>query len=142
VRRTVQQTEEHFQYPENSGPCTVGRALEYETPELTPPFRVMLLMASTEAWYSAPAEGRSEVLETLDKVLRRLTQRGAHLIGSYDDDLFATGQPSTLPYSIYALYDTDDLASIVELVHEIRLTLGHALRVEARIGRRLFLLEN
>ena len=71
-----------------------------------------------------------------------MNANGARLVASFDDDLFATGQPSSLPYSIYALYDVDDLTVIVTMVHELRVELGQMLRLEARIGRPLFLLEN
>ena len=71
------------------------------------------------------------------------SERGARLVGSVDDDLFVTGQPASLPYSIYVLYDVDELGPVVQLVHELRASeLRRLLRVEARIGRPLFLLDN
>jgi hypothetical protein len=114
--------------------------VDYQAPELTPPYRVLVLAASTAGWYSADDRGRT--LEALDGLFRRVSANGARLVASFDDDLFATGQPSSLPYSIYALYDVDDLAVIVAMVHEVRVELGQMLRLEARIGRPLFLLEN
>lgn len=116
--------------------------MEYQAPELAPPYRVLLLLASTEGWYATAADERERLLETLAGLFERVAANGARLVASFDDDLFATGQPSSLPYSIYALYDVDDLAVIVAMVHELRLELGHVLRLEARVGRKLFLLEN
>jgi hypothetical protein len=116
--------------------------VEYQTPEFAPPYRVLVLVASTEGWYGASRDERQRALEALDGLFKRVAANGARLVGSFDDDLFATGQPSSLPYSIYALYDVDDLRVIVAMVHELRLELGHFLRLEARIGRSLFLLEN
>lgn len=117
--------------------------MEYSTPAFEPPYRVLVLAASTEGWYQAPAEERGRALDSLARLLGRARADGARLVGSFDDDLFATGQPLSLPYSIFVLYEVDDLAVIVRLVHELRTSeLGRMLRMEARVGRSLFLLEN
>lgn len=117
--------------------------MEYDPPVLGPPFRVLLLAASTEGWYQSSTNERSEALDQFAELLSEARERGARLVGSFDDDLFATGQPLSLPYSIYAIYDVDDLAPIVALTHEVRSSeLGRMLRLEARIGRPLFLLDN
>ena len=102
-----------------------------------------MLVASTAGWYAASGEERGRVLDLLSGLLRAAEDRGARLVGSMDDDLLATGQPSSLPYSIYILYDVDDLEVIVRLVHDLRSSeLGRMFRMEARIGRKLFLLQN
>lgn len=116
--------------------------MEYDVPSLAPPFRVLLLAASTDGWYGATPQDRAAALDTFSALLGRFGADGATLVASFDDDLFATGQPTSLPYSIYAVYDVDDLGAVVQLVHEVRTELGHVLRLEARVGRRLFLLEN
>ena len=123
--------------------ATMSLPDSYTAPSFKPPFRVLVLVASTAGWYAATGETRGRALDDLAALLRTTEGRGARLIGSMDDDLFATGQPSSLPYSIYVLYDVDDLGVVVQLVHELRRSeLGKLLRLEARIGRRLFLLEN
>ena len=115
----------------------------YTAPTFEPPFRVLVLVASTAGWYAASGEERGRVLDLLSGLLRAAEDRGARLVGSMDDDLLATGQPSSLPYSIYILYDVDDLEVIVRLVHDLRSSeLGRMFRMEARIGRQLFLLQN
>lgn len=116
--------------------------MEYADPTFAPPYRVLVLAASTEGWYAAPAAEREGALDDLAALFQRAAAAGARLVGSFDDDLFATGQPSSLPYSIYALYDVDDLGVIVTMIHELRTQLGHLLRLEARVGRSLFLLDN
>jgi hypothetical protein len=116
--------------------------MDYVPPAFDPPYRVLVLVASTPGWYGAAAEARGEALEQLAGLFARAAESGARLVGSFDDDLFATGQPLSLPYSIYVLYDVDDLGVIVRLVHELRTSpLGGMLRLEARVGRNLFLLE-
>jgi chlorite dismutase len=117
--------------------------MQYATPAFEPPYRVLLLAASTDGWYQAPAVEREQALDSLSGLLGRAQAQGARLIGSFDDDVFATGQPLSLPYSIYVLYEVDDLNVIVRLVHELRVSpLGRMLRLEARVGRPLFLLAN
>jgi hypothetical protein len=116
--------------------------MEYADPPFAPPYRVLVLAASTEGWYASPPADREGALDELAALFKRAADAGARLVGSFDDDLFATGQPSSLPYSIYALYDVDDLGVIVQMVHELRTQLGHLLRLEARVGRNLFLLDN
>lgn len=117
--------------------------MEYATPTFEPPYRVLVLAASTAGWYAAPDDERARSLDLFKGLLDRAAADGARLVGSFDDDLFATGQPLSLPYSIYALYDVDDLDVIVRIAHEVRSSeLSNMLRLEARIGRRLFLLEN
>ena len=117
--------------------------MEYEPPAFEPPYRVLLLVASTGGWYAATGSERAQSLDDLGALFERAHADGARLVGSFDDDLFATGQPTSLPYSIFALYDVDDLGVVVRLAHELRMSdLGRMFRLEARIGRRLFLLTN
>ena len=124
-------------------PASVSLPPAYTAPSFEPPFRVLVLIASTEGWYAASAEKRGRVLDLLSTLLRTAEDRGARLVGSMDDDVLSTGQPTSLPYSIYILYDVDDLKVIVQLVHDVRASeLGGMLRLETRIGRRLFLLQN
>jgi hypothetical protein len=117
--------------------------MEYAAPSFDPPYRVLILAASTSGWFAASERDRARALDPLRGVLERAAASGARLVGSFDDDLFATGQPLSLPYSIYVIYDVDDLAVIVRMAHDVRSSeLTRMLRLEARIGRPLFLLEN
>lgn len=116
--------------------------MDYKAPEFAPPYRVLVLAASTEGWYASAEAERAHVLDALRALFERVGANGARLLASFDDDLFATGQPSSLPYSIYAIYEVDDLSVIVAMVHELRSELGHMLRLEARVGRPLFLLDD
>ena len=115
--------------------------MEYVDPGFAPPHRVLVLIAATEGWYRAETAEREQVLERFAALLRHAEAEGARLLASMDDDLFASGQPSSLPYSISIVYDVDDLGVVVGLVHGLRSSLGRYLRIEARIGRRLFLLD-
>jgi hypothetical protein len=117
-------------------------AVEYPAPGFDPPHRVMLLIAATDGWFHAERADRETATDELSRLLRRAEERGARLLASFDDDLLLTGQPASLPYTIHVLYDVDDLAVVVDLVHELRTSdLGRFLRLEARIGRPLFVLD-
>jgi hypothetical protein len=117
--------------------------VEYTPPSFEPPYRVLLLAAATDGWYTAAPDEREAALDAFAALFDRAHADGARLVGSFDDDLFATGQPLSLPYSIFVIYDVDDLGVIVRLANELRRSgLGRMFRLEARIGRRLFLLVN
>jgi chlorite dismutase len=116
--------------------------VEYTAPNFDPPYRVLVLIASTDGWYAAGADERDDATDELSRLLRATEADGARLLSSFDDDLFLTGQPAPLPYTIFIVYDVDDLAVIVRLVHRLRTSaLSHLVRLEARVGRPLFVLD-
>ena len=116
--------------------------MEYPQPDFEPPYRVLVLIASTDGWYEATPGERDVATDELGSVLREAETQGARLVASFDDDLFLTGQPAPLPYTIFVLYDVDELGVVVQLVHRLRTsTLSRYLRLEARVGRRLFVLD-
>lgn len=118
----------------------------YERPTLEPLYRVLLLGAATDGWYRAADDGQRErLLERLKAWFARWPERGARLLVSFDDDLFMVGQPAPLTYSLYIVYEVDDLAVVTQTLGELReevdgIRLDSAFRMEARIGRQLFLL--
>ena len=93
--------------------------MEYPDTHLRPAYRVLVSMASTGGWYEASSEERDDATDQLGGSCERPRRRGAPA-WSFDDDLFLTGQPAPLPYSIFVLYDVDDLAVMVQLVHRLR----------------------
>jgi hypothetical protein len=115
--------------------------MEYPEPDFDPPYRVLVLVAATDGWYAATAQERDAATDQLGAILREAEDGGARLLASFDDDLFLTGQPASLPYTIFALYDVDDVAIVVRLVHRLRTSeVARYLRLEARVGRPLFVL--
>jgi hypothetical protein len=113
----------------------------YTAPAFEPPFRILVLIGATAGWQAATAEEKALALERMRELLEGVERRGARLVGSVDDDLFVTGHPTSMAYSISILYDVDDLTPIVEMVHDLRSSeLAPLLRMEARVGRPLFLL--
>ncbi len=115
--------------------------MDYPPPEFEPPFRVLVLIAATDGWYEATPLERGSAIDELGAMLRQAQADGARLLSSFDDDVFLTGQPAPLPYTIFVTYDVDDLSVVVALVHRLRSSpLSRFLRLEARIGRPLFVL--
>lgn len=116
--------------------------MEYPAPDFEPPHRVLVLIAATDGWYKAAPEERDRATSELRALLLAAESDGARRLASFDDDLFLTGQPAPLPYTIFILYDVDDVDIIVRLVHRMRTSLlARYLRLEARIGRPLFVLD-
>jgi hypothetical protein len=120
--------------------------MQYEPPAFEPPFRIMLLAAATDGWYAARDESaRERLLRALTAWVRGWEDDGATLLASFDDDLFMVGQPAPIAYSIYVLYEVDELGLVVRRLAALRderdgVRLDAAFRVEARVGRPLFLL--
>jgi hypothetical protein len=115
----------------------------YAEPTFGPPYRILFLLAATQGWYEGDATARERALQALRQLFESVESEGARLVGSVDDDLFATGQPLSLPYSIYVLYDVDDLDIVVRMTQRLRASeLARMFRFEARVGRPLFLLPN
>ena len=122
--------------------------MPYEQVSFGPPYRVMLLCAAGHGWYqAADADARERLLERLGAWFSTWTERGARLLVSFDDDLFMVGQPAPLAYSIYVVYEVDDLDVVVQTLAALRdevggIRLDGAFRMEVRVGRPLFLLPN
>ena len=121
--------------------------MKYVPPEFGPPYRVMLFAAAAHGWYQAPDRAaRETILARLRAWLAEWEEAGARLLYSFDDDYFVTGQPSSLEYSIYVQYEVDDLGVVARMIQRVReevdgIELGRSFRMEARIGRPLFLLD-
>jgi hypothetical protein len=122
--------------------------MKYVPPTFEPPYRVLLLAAAAHGWYQAPdTAARERILVAMRRWFAEWEERGARLLGSFDDDYFLAGQPAALDYSIYVLYEVESLDVIAGLVQLVReeidgIRLDSCMRLEARIGRPLFLVSN
>lgn len=115
--------------------------LTYDRPRFEPPHRVLLLVAANGGWWHASQERREALLPHLARLLEG-SEHGARLLASFDDDYFMTGDPTTIPFSMHLIYEIDDPDAIVGMIHEVRSSeLGQYMRFEARLGRRLFLVD-
>jgi hypothetical protein len=120
---------------------------EFARPVWAEPVRVLIVGSANAAWYDASeSERTTEILPRFEAILSRWTESGARLIGSFDDDLFMVGRPESFTNSMYMLFDVENVATVVEMVHMFRevdrgVRLDKFIRIEARLGRRLFLLD-
>jgi len=121
--------------------------VEYDPPRFEPPYRVLLLAAAAQGWYQAPDDdARRRALDRLQEFLDGWARGGARLIGSFDDDFFIVGQPSSVGWSIFVLYEVDSLDVVAERIQSAReeiggLRLDACFRMEAHVGRQLFLVD-
>lgn len=121
--------------------------MDYVPPSFDPPHRVLLLVAASDGWYQAEdAAARGGVLARLQAFFDGWREGGATLLGSFDDDYLVVGQPSSLGWSIFVLYDVPSLDLVVERINSTReeadgVRLDRAFRMEVRLGRNLFLLQ-
>jgi hypothetical protein len=106
------------------------------------------MVAANAAWYDATDEERQDlVLPRFKTILDELDSQGARLISSFDDDLFVVGPPMSVGYSIYILYEVDDVSRVVQMLQLLRETvngvrLDRYIRMEARVGREFFFFDN
>jgi hypothetical protein len=120
-------------------------AIEYVPPTMpAPPYRALLLGSAMPGWYESSDRERSETLiPRMVALMEEWEGLGARLIASFDDDLFVAGLPAGLQYSIYLLFEVDELDALVAMMQSLRETvdgvrLDKYLRFEARVGRPLF----
>jgi hypothetical protein len=119
--------------------------VKYVPPTFEPPYRVLLLAAAGHGWYQAQGQAeRERILVAMRRYFDEWESRGARLLASFDDDYFLVGQPAALDYSIYVVYEVDSLELVAAMIQRVReeidgVRLDSCLRLEARIGRPLFL---
>jgi hypothetical protein len=121
---------------------------EYVPPDVSSPYRTIVLAAATDGWYQASDEEREQrILPRLAAVFDEWRTLGAEFIASVDDDLGTVGQPNALGFSIFVVMDTPSVEALAQMMQRLRVTvdgvrLDRCFRVDARLGRPLFLLDN
>jgi hypothetical protein len=121
---------------------------QYVPPDISPPYRTIVLAAASHGWYQASDEEREEkILPRLSALFDEWRSLGAEFIASVDDDLGTVGQPNALGFSIFIVMETPSLEALAQMMQRLRVTvdgvrLDRCFRVDARLGRPLFLLDN
>jgi hypothetical protein len=121
---------------------------EYVPPAFAGPYRVLLLAAATQGWFQAPDQTtRERVVARMRHFFAEWERRGATLLASMDDDYFLVGQPTSLEYTIFVIYDVPDLTIAADLIQSVRepvadVRLDMYFRFEVRVGRQLFLVDH
>jgi hypothetical protein len=119
----------------------------YVPPSFAPPYRVLLMSAATEGWFQRPDNSMRElVVARMRRFFREWEERGATLLASVDDDYFLVGQPTSLEYTIFVIYEVPSLDLVADLIQSVReevdgVRLDRYFRFEARVGRQLFVVD-
>jgi hypothetical protein len=122
--------------------------MRYVPPEVAPPYRTIVLAATTDGWYQATDQEReAHILPRLSALFDEWRELGAEFVASVDDDLGTVGQPNALGFSIFIVMETPSIEALAQMMQRLRVTAGGVrldryFRVDARIGRPLFLLDN
>jgi len=122
-------------------------ALEFVTPKIPSPLRVIFLGASTEGWYQASGETRrAQVLPAMRALFDEWLEMGAKPLATLDDDLFMVGSPGAPDFTWYLIYEVPSPEILAAMIHRVRtdrdgVRLDRYMRLEARIGRPFFLVE-
>jgi hypothetical protein len=120
----------------------------FVTPKLTSPVRAIMLGAVTSAWYVATTEEReSVILPRFRGVIEEWSELGAKSVGTLDDDLFMVGQPGAPDFTWYLIYDVPAIETVPAMIQRVREDVGGVrldryIRIEARVGRPFFLIED
>lgn len=123
-------------------------AVEFKRPKVPSPLRVVILGAATEGWYQASAEDRRDrILPRIEAMFAEWRSMGARVLATVDDDLFMVGQPTGPGWSWYLVLDVPDANTVAAMIDVARAEVGgvrldRCIRLEARIGRPFFLLED
>lgn len=121
--------------------------VEMVTPEMPTPRRVLLLGATTSAYYEASDEDRRvRILPRFKELVEEWQALGARVLATMDDDLFMVGEPRSTDFTWYLMFEVDQLETVVGMIQRIRETVNSVrmdeyVRFEARVGRPFFLLE-
>lgn len=108
--------------------------------------RVLFAIGVLPPFYEADDDEVRGLFDTLIEVYADLGGRyGATVLGTFDDYLLSVGPSRSWPWTSYLLADLPDVDTAIALCNLVRTTrhpnghkLWHYLRVEARIGTRLF----
>jgi hypothetical protein len=108
-------------------------------------YRVLFCFGTLQSFYDADEATTGAVREALIAVYDDLRGRfGVEVLGTLDDDEFIIGPSPSWPWICYILADVPTIDTVMALCNLIRETrfgdqrLWRYIRVEARVGRKLF----
>jgi hypothetical protein len=122
-------------------------SVEFVAPEVSVPYRAILLGAATSGWFQASDEERREkILPRFRAMLEEWRAAGAKVLATIDDDLFMVGEPGSPDFTWYLIFEVPSLEAIAGMIQCVRknvdgVRLDKYIRIEARQGRPFFLLE-
>jgi acetamidase/formamidase len=110
--------------------------------------RVLFCFGIGQNFFDAPAAEQRQLIETLPGVFADLDRRfGVKVIGAMDDDELMVGPSEGWPWTAYVLAEARDHEAVAAVCNLVRETLvgdtrlWKYMRVEARVGRSLFFID-
>jgi hypothetical protein len=107
--------------------------------------RVLFCLGVLPDFFGADAETQGALLSGIPAAFSDLAGRfGITVLGTMDDDELMVGPSYSWPWTAYILADAPDLDAVVAVCNVVRETrigedrLWKFMRIEARVGRRLF----
>jgi hypothetical protein len=107
--------------------------------------RVLFCLGVLPEFFSADGDTQAALLSGIPAAFEDLGGRfGVRVLGTMDDDELMVGCSATWPWTCYILADVPDLQTVARVCNVVREAeagdhrLWRYLKVEARVGRRLF----
>ncbi len=107
--------------------------------------RVLFCFGVSQTFFEEESARLPEILGPLTEAFANLEERfGLKVLGTFDDDQLMVGPSPDWPWTAYILADAPDYEAVVGVCNIVREApvgshrLWRYLRVEARVGRRLF----
>jgi hypothetical protein len=107
--------------------------------------RVLFCLGVLPEFFSAGGDTQAALLSGIPAAFEDLGGRfGLTVLGTMDDDELMVGPSSAWPWTAYILADAPDLDAVIAVCDLVRSTrigedrLWRFMRIEARVGRRLF----
>jgi hypothetical protein len=107
--------------------------------------RVLFCLGVLPEFFAAAGETQTALLTGIPAAFEDLGGRfGITVLGTMDDDELMVGPSANWPWTAYILADAPDLDAVIAVCNIIRSTeigadrLWKFMRIEARVGRRLF----
>ena len=107
--------------------------------------RVLFCLGVLPEFFGADADTQAALLKGIPAAFEDLGGRfGVAVLGTMDDDELMVGPSANWPWTAYILADAPDLDAVIAVCNLVRTTmigedrLWKYMRIEARVGRRLF----
>lgn len=116
--------------------------------ETTSNLRVLFCFGVLQSLFDVPAGELKPILEAITQAYANLEKRfEIKVLGAFDDDQIMMGPSAQWPWTAYLLADVSSYDVVVQVTNIIRETqigpyrLSKYMRVESRIGRSLFFID-
>lgn len=107
--------------------------------------RVLFCVGVSQTFFEEESDGLKPIIDAITEAFDDLEGRfGVRVLGTLDDDELMVGPSQAWPWTGYILADAPDLDAVTKVTNLVRATnvgryrLWRYLRLEARVGRKMF----